>query len=448
MSVPAQDPRKTYPTVPVRHSFMYTATPEADDMARRRLQKKGDLYQQGGWWKLRWKEDQRLADGTIRYGWSKPVWIGPATGRGRLTEKQADRISWDNFLSRLDQNMRTPQSVMTVREFVERKFKPEHVATLKPAGRGHYASILPFVLDGVPEEKITKRKGFKRNQPVPVARVHGIGDARLRDDLGEAVQRLVSEALARNYSVQTATHIKNCVSAIFEHAESVGWFSGRNPAKHVRLPEMQRRPKYALSFEQLKAFLTLLKPLYRAMVLCASLTSMNVAEICGMRWKRVNLTSDSIVVDGEVIPAFHVAVREQWYLSGWGSVKRAARRRNLPMASLVIEALQTVRAMSKYTGPEDPVFASDLGRPVDEKNILRRHLRKAAAMIGVPRLGWHDLRRTFETLADQLGITMGERKALMGHSKASMTLWYNQTSTEQARGALEELAGKVKGTVN
>jgi len=25
-----------------------------------------------------------------------------------------------------------------------------------------------------------------------------------------------------------------------------------------------------------------------------------------------------------------------------------------------------------------------------------------------------------------------------------MTLWYNQTSTEQARGALEELAGKVK----
>ena len=58
------------------------------------------------------------------------------------------------------------------------------------------------------------------------------------------------------------------------------------------------------------------------------------------------------------------------------------------------------------------------------------------------------MRRTFETLADQFGITMGERKALMGHSKASMTLWYNQTSTEQACGALEELAGKVKGTVN
>jgi hypothetical protein len=116
---------------------MYTA-PEAEDMARRRLQQKGDLYVQGGWWKLRWKEDQRLADGAVRYGWSKPVWIGPANGRGSLTEKQAQRIAWDNFLSRLDQNMRTPQSVATVGEFVERRFRPEHIVMLKPGGRVHY----------------------------------------------------------------------------------------------------------------------------------------------------------------------------------------------------------------------------------------------------------------------------------------------------------------------
>ena len=417
-------------------------------MSRRRLQQKGDLYQQGGWWKLRWREDQRLADGTLRYGKSKPVWIGPAAGQGRLTEKQAQRIAWDNFLSRLDQNMRTPQSVMTVREFVERKFKPEHVAMLKPAGRVHYESMLKFVLDGVPEKKIIERRNGKRGEPVAVKRLHGIGRTRLRDVTSEEVQRIVSEAVARGYSVQTATHIKNCASAIFEHAESVDWFSGRNPAKHVKLPEMQRRPNHALSFEQLKAFLMLLIPIYRAMVLCATMTSMNIAEICGLRWKRVNLTAGPVIVDGESIPPFHLAVREQWYLRNWGSVKRRARRRNLPMASLLYEALRDLKAVSRYTGPDDPVFASDLGRPVDEKNILRRHLRKTAVAIGVPRLGWHDLRRTFATLADQLGFTIGERKALMGHSQAAMTLRYTETPTEHARLALEELAGKVKGTVN
>src|SRR5438128_1155651 len=30
---------------------------QKDDMARRRLQQNGDLYKQGGWWKLRWRED-------------------------------------------------------------------------------------------------------------------------------------------------------------------------------------------------------------------------------------------------------------------------------------------------------------------------------------------------------------------------------------------------------
>src|ERR1017187_9543253 len=80
-----------------------------DDMARRRLQQKGDLYRQGGWWKLRWREEQIRADGSTSRGWSKPVWIGPADGPGGLTKKQAQRLAWENFLSRLDHNIRTPQ---------------------------------------------------------------------------------------------------------------------------------------------------------------------------------------------------------------------------------------------------------------------------------------------------------------------------------------------------
>ena len=120
-------------------------------MARRRLQQNGDLRKVGRWWKLRWREDQILADGRTRYGWGPMVCIGPAEGLGKLTETQARRTAWENFLSRLDQNMRTPHSVMTVREFVERKFKPEHVAMKEIGGRVHYGTLLPIVLDGIPE---------------------------------------------------------------------------------------------------------------------------------------------------------------------------------------------------------------------------------------------------------------------------------------------------------
>src|SRR5260370_10417213 len=108
---------------------------DRDDMARRRLQQQGDLYQSGGNWMLRWHEDQIKANGRPKRGWSKSVCIGPCDGLGAFTKKQARRLAWDNHLSRLDQNNRTPQSIMTVRQFVERKFLPEHVAYKKPAGK-------------------------------------------------------------------------------------------------------------------------------------------------------------------------------------------------------------------------------------------------------------------------------------------------------------------------
>lgn len=296
-------------------------------MARRRLQQKGDLFKQGGWWKLRWKEDRRKADGSIEYAWSRAVWIGQSEGAGHLTEKQARRIAWDNFLSRLDQNMRTPQSIMTVAEFVERRFIPEHVAMLKKAGRVHYGAMLAHALEGIPEKR-RSTKGKKVGEELPeIRRRFGLGKERLRDVTYEQVQKLVSEAIQRGYSVQTAKHIKTCVSAIFTHAEKKGWFSGRNPAHFVELPEMTRRVPQALSFQELNGLLVELKPMARAMVLCASLTSMNIAEICGLKWDRVNLTALPLIVDGESVPPHHLAVREQWYRSEFGSVKAAARRR-------------------------------------------------------------------------------------------------------------------------
>jgi integrase len=183
------------------------------------------------------------------------------------------------------------------------------------------------------------------------------------------------------------------------------------------------------------------------MVLCASMTSMNIAEIAGLRWTRLNLTAEPTITDGESIPGYHAAVRGQWYRGEFGTVKAKARRRNLPLPSLLVDALSGLRS-STLSAPDEFVFAGRGGRPVDAGAMLKRQVRKAASAIGVPSLGWHDLRRTFATLADQLGMTMGERQALMGHSRAAMTMQYTHTPTEQARAALEQLAEKVKGPIN
>ena len=105
------------------------ATPEVmsscgrdQDLARRRLQQKGDLFNQGGMWKLRWHEDKIGPDGELMRGWSRAVHIGPSTGAGKLTEKEARRFGWENFLSKLDAGVCAPHSAVTIGTFVERRF--------------------------------------------------------------------------------------------------------------------------------------------------------------------------------------------------------------------------------------------------------------------------------------------------------------------------------------
>jgi integrase len=400
---------------------------------------------------LRWHEDQIKADGRTKRGWSKSVCIGPCEGAGAFTEKEARRLAWENHLSRLDQNNRTPQSVMTVREFVERKFLPEHVAYKKNAGRAHYESQLPFVLDGVPDRKLPRggKTIFKPGEkPPPIPRRFGIGEVRLRDVQRHDIQKIVGLMLQRGYSVQAAKHVKTVVSAIYTHAEREGWFSGPNPAKFVNLPEMNRATAHALSFKQVTSLLPLLPRTVRLMVFLAVMTSMNVAEICGLRWKRLNLTAEPVIMDDELLPSHRAGVREQWYKRQWGSVKARARRRNVLLPKWAVVELSELQQRARWVGPEDPVFAGTSGHPLCENAISHRHLKPIGAKLNMPWLSWHDLRRTFATLADQEKISIGERKELMGHGRAEMTLHYTHTPSEQASEILERLSEKIIASSN
>lgn len=387
-------------------------------LARRRLQQKGHLFNQGGMWKLRWHEDRVSADGTIKRGWSRIVHIGPSLGPAKLTEKEARRIAWENHLSRLDATLSTPNSAMTLASFVERKFLPEHVVLLKRSGRLHYESMLKHVMPA-------------------------LGDQRLRDITGEDIQRLVSSKLARKYSVQTAKHVRTVISAIFTHAKRLGWYLGDNPAKLVRLPEMVRKEAHALSFDQAVAVIGALPSPAQEMVLFAILTSMNVAEICGLQWKRVNLTEQFATVDGESLPPMTLAVRRQWYRGEYGSVKAKSRRRDLPIGPVLKRVLEETKSRTKFAGGDDPVFAARTGKPLDEHNIARRHLKLVGCTVGMPWLSWHCFRRTHTTLANELGMVFTDRMAMMGHSEARMTALYTAADLQRRRTILDQMAARL-----
>ena len=167
--------------------------------------------------------------------------------------------------------------------------------------------------------------------------------------------------------MQTAVHVRNAVSAVFNHAKLKRAFYGDNPACGVRLPEMQRREAHALSFYMGRELLLLLPPVVRTMALLSMTASLNVAELLGLRWKRLNLTDEVMMAGAELLEPYTVAVRENYYRGKFGSVKAKSRNRNLPLGRSTIDALLALRAEAKLTGPDDLGFRQQQGYSAERR---------------------------------------------------------------------------------
>jgi integrase len=372
-------------------------------MAQTGDQLNGDLYLQDGFWRLRWHEDDRDANSSGERSWRKPAWIGPATGPERLTRLEAEQIARENLLLRPESNVGAPQAAMTVAEFVESVFVPEHVAAKKLSGRTHYRAMLQHVLtpQGV-DRAFHVEAGKSKTRLDAFPNWPYLDKVRLSDVQPVDVQRLVAAAFARGYSTQTVKHMRNVVRAIFALAAKKGWFTGDNPANPVTLPEMTRKEAHALTLAQVKKLLEVMQYPEKEMALLAILTSMNIAEICGLQWKYVNLTETWLSIDGEPIPPKTIAVRRQWYRGELLEPNWKSRNRNLSISDLLFPMLLGLSRRAKYTGPDDFVVASHAGAPINEHYISARRLKPIGKAFEMPWLSWRVFRRTRASLLNEL----------------------------------------------
>ena len=265
---------------------------------------------------------------------------------------------------------------MTITDFVERVFVPEHVASKAASGRIHFQAILKHVLK--PEEVNRVFQAGSHGSKVKMKTILDwpyLGNMPLLETRVDDVQRLIDAAVARGYSPQTVKHIRNVVGEIFAHAKKRQYFDGDNPATRVALPKMVRKEAHTLTFAEAQALLGAMQYPERELALSAILTHMNVAEICGLQWKWVNLTDDWCTAEGERIPPRTIAVRRHFYRGELANLPMRSRNRNLSIAEPLLQVLRELRQRQRYTGPDDFVLASKVGRPVNEKIIAKRRLK-------------------------------------------------------------------------
>jgi ATP-dependent helicase/nuclease subunit A len=397
-------------------------------MARRRFQRTGRLFKEGNWWRLQYYEH---GDPGMKPRKRNEA-LGLCRGAEAIPEKEARRRAAEK-LREANLAAIAPGSTMLLRNFIERHFQPEHVATLKRGGQTHYRVNLAPLLAAY-------------------------GDWALRDIRQEHIQKLCLGLLARTYtcgkgdrahqipySVQSALHLKNAASRVFEHAKDLGTYPGENPARRVRLPEMKRKESHTLSADQVQRLLAALPEPSRAIAELAVLTSMNIAEICGLKWGDVNLTPRWLISEGEPIPPRAIAVRRQFREGEYGTLKKpsraigSSRRRDLPIDGALAKLLRSLKP-----GPPDrPVFHSRTGTPVDGHNVFNRQLKPAARRLGMPWLGWHTFRHTHATLLRQAGAAPADQMAMMGHAGLRMTMSYGEQDLDRRRLAVSRIAGKI-----
>jgi len=356
-------------------------------MGRQMAQLSIDEYLQDALCEVRWHED--------------------AIDASALMDLQSGRITRASILPRPRQDPPAQQSVITVADFVEHIFVPEHVAAKRLSGRAHYQAILRHVL--TPEEvdrvfRVDVGKSQRTLKTVP--NWPYLSTKRLCDVRPEDVQRLVSAALAHGYSTQTVKHIRNVVGAVFAHAQNTGCFTGNNPASRVGLPEMIRKKAHTLTLAQAKEVLGAMRYPEKEMTLISILTGMNVTEICGLQWKRVNVSEEWSVVDGEAVAPRTIAVRVRWHRGELDSVANKRRKRDLPIPEPLLPVLLGLRQREKFTGLDDFVLVSRTGTPLDEHNVGPRRLKRVGKDLELPWLSWQVLRRTHTTLAHELGMQL------------------------------------------
>jgi integrase len=87
------------------------------------------------------------------------------------------------------------------------------------------------------------------------------------------------------------------------------------------------------------------------------------------------------------------------------------------------------------------LFPSEAGTPLNNRNVLYRHIWPVCDRLGIPRFRWHALRHTFSTYQGNEGVPTPVLQSLLGHAHANTTMIYTHPLREAEREAVEQLAG-------
>jgi integrase len=303
----------------------------------------------------------------------------------------------------------------------------EEVKGAKPSTLRDHRSLL-----AEPGQAYRRGSGMSRGQIMSA-----LGDRPAREVTTREIEDLLRIIASTGVAPRTVNKARQLICAVFNYGTRPSTYGlPANPAQHA---DRRREPDTAaLAFyspEQIETLASALaagahrdasRPalgsdeiLARAredaqdaeLVRVAAFGGLRRGELVALRWRDVDFAGRKLIV--------------RRALSGETEVRstKSRRARQVPLPDQAATALERLRQRGDFTGPDDYVFASRLGRRLDP-SALRRRFERARDAAGLEPLRFHDLRHTYGSLLVAGGIDLPSVKAAMGHSHITTTERY------------------------
>jgi len=340
----------------------------------------GCLYVDHAAWFVRYRVQIRQEDGSIKFK-QRAKRLGCVRDYPRESDILPLKIE---FMQRQNAGKFTPESSMSLREFVESVYLP-YCEELRASTKKGYAEIWT--------NHISDR----------------VGHIRLREfRTVDASKMLRAIAEEHDLSKTTLQHIKSVLSGIFAHAKNEGAFDGVNPVQDARIPRNAREPgeTFAYNLNQIRRILDVLPLLPKAVIATASFAGLRAGELRGLEWP--DYTGDLLSVNRSI----------------WKSVvnrpKTRASAQTVPVIRQLAEILDAYR-LSMGNPATGVMFHSGGGQPMDLDKLAQRIVRPAVEAIRLEWYGWHGFRRGIASNLYELGANEKVVQRVLRHAKPHVT---------------------------
>jgi integrase len=247
----------------------------------------------------------------------------------------------------------------------------------------------------------------------------------------------------------TVRGVLNVLNVVVEHAVKHEYLAS-NPVQRLngeKPPARNRTKARILEAEEVGLLIDHASAGYRTLIFTAVYTGMRQSEVLGLRWEDVDFEAGTIHVRHQLSRA----TRKQ--PARLVPLKTDAAERHIDLAPELARELAKHSLASRFSKPDDFVFATETGKPLYYRNASARGLDKAADRAGlnperVQRLSFHDLRHTAITHLIRSGADAAQVSRFAGHSKVSTTLdlyvgEFEKLKTNDSGRRLAEIYGEA-----